>query len=205
MRSRREDNHASFSGLIRSQALAELWVCQISVVGPSVLQVLYLISHLIQHYQLFSRGPVNWNECQRWGKYKMCHVRGLFTVIGSIQNGENQAFNGVYVYVVFLICFKTNHVKFISCQHCSLKLQWTKDSLKNTVWNRWCFWCHKLPCNQSDQHVIVNQWISELSEWVAHLHIHRIAYSLLNEARVYSYIQSILRHEKNSRKKHLNM
>jgi len=35
----------------------------------------------------------------------------------------------------------------------SLKLQWTKDSLKNTVWNHWCFWRHKLPCNQSGQRV----------------------------------------------------
>jgi len=26
-------------------------------------------------------------------------------------------------------------------------------SLKNAVWNRWCFWRHKLPCNQSRQHV----------------------------------------------------
>jgi len=43
----------------------------------------------------------------------------------------------------------------------SLKLQCTKDSLKNTLWNRWCFWRHKPPWNQSDQRVIDNQWISE--------------------------------------------
>jgi len=35
----------------------------------------------------------------------------------------------------------------------SLKLQLTKDSLKNVVWNR-CFFHHKLPCTvyQSHQH-----------------------------------------------------
>jgi len=49
--------------------------------------------------------------------------------------------------------FKTNHVEihkstaFLSIF--SLKLQWT------TFWNRWCFWRHKLPCNQSDPH----EWV----------------------------------------------
>jgi len=37
-----------------------------------------------------------------------------------------------------------------------------KDSLKTVVWNRWCFWCHKLPCKQSYQQVVlwdaVNVW-----------------------------------------------
>jgi len=28
--------------------------------------------------------------------------------------------------------------------------------------NHWCFWRHTLPCNQSGQCVIVNQWI----QWV---------------------------------------
>jgi len=46
----------------------------------------------------------------------------------------------------------------------SLKPQWTKDSLKNAVWNRWCFWRHRRPWTQSDQRVIVNEWISEL-QW----------------------------------------
>jgi len=48
----------------------------------------------------------------------------------------------------------------------SLKLQWTKDSLKNAVWNPWCFWRHKLHCNQSRQCVIVKEWISVLV-WVS--------------------------------------
>jgi len=26
-----------------------------------------------------------------------------------------------------------------------------KTVSKNTVWNRWCFWRHKQPCNQSDE------------------------------------------------------
>jgi len=61
--------------------------------------------------------------------------------------GENQAFNAVYMSVVFLICFKTNqiHTSTPLLGVFSSKLQWTK----NTVWNPWCFWRHKLPFNQS--------------------------------------------------------
>jgi len=75
-------------------------------------------------------------------------------------------FNVVYVYGVCLKCFKTNYVQIHESTTpllsiFSLKLQWTR----NTVWNRWCFWRQKLPCNQSDQRVIVKEWISELSEW----------------------------------------
>jgi len=52
------------------------------------------------------------------------------------------------------------------------------------------------PCNQSDQRVI-NQWISELREWVeAGLICIFIESWILNEARVSSYIHDILRHEK---------
>jgi len=50
-----------------------------------------------------------------------------------------------YVYVVLNML----NMQFFS----PLKLQWTKDSLKNAVWNCWCFWRHKLPCNQLCQHV----------------------------------------------------
>jgi len=53
----------------------------------------------------------------------------------------------------FLKCFKTNNAQIHKSTPLlsifSLKLQWTKDSLKNQFRNRWCFWRHKLPCNQS--------------------------------------------------------
>jgi len=39
-----------------------------------------------------------------------------------------------------------------------------KTAVKDSLKNRWCFWRHKPHCNQSDQRVIVNQWISV--EWV---------------------------------------
>jgi len=82
----------------------------------------------------------------------------------------------LFVNVVFLICFKTNHVQIHKptplLSVFSLKMQWTKDTLKNTVWNCWCFWRHKLPC-------IVNEWLSELV-WVSgggtNLHIYRTIY-----------------------------
>jgi len=42
----------------------------------------------------------------------------------------------LYAYVAFLMCFKTNHVQMSTplLRIVSLKLQCTKDSLKNTVW-----------------------------------------------------------------------
>jgi len=66
---------------------------------------------------------------------------------------------------VFFICFKTNHEEINKStpllSFFSLKLQWNKDSHKNAVWNRWCFWHHKLlACIQSNQGVIVNEWLS---------------------------------------------
>jgi len=79
------------------------------------------------------------------------------------------------IYNTGLVVFGYFTAKFLHIA--PLKLQWTKDSLKNAIWNRWC---HKLACNQSRQHVIINEWISELV-WVsgggANLHIHRTAYT----------------------------
>jgi len=39
------------------------------------------------------------------------------------------------------------------CKYISRISAVNRDSLKNTFWNRWCFWRHKPPCNQSDQRV----------------------------------------------------
>jgi len=48
----------------------------------------------------------------------------------------NQTFNVVYVYVVFLKCFKTNHVLILKSAPLlsifSLELQWTKDTVSMT-------------------------------------------------------------------------
>jgi len=33
------------------------------------------------------------------------------------------------------------------CKYISRISAVNKDSLKNTFWNRWCFWRHKPPCN----------------------------------------------------------
>jgi len=70
----------------------------------------------------------------------------------------------------------------------SLKLQWTKDSLKYAFWNRWCFWCHKLLCSQSRQ--LVDLWAGV--KWVeADLISIFIEPHIPNEACMYSYIQAI--------------
>jgi len=71
--------------------------------------------------------------------------------------GVVKVFNVVYVYVGFLIWFKTNHVQInkstplLSIFLLKTAVNQSKDSLKNTVWNHWCFWRHKLPSNQSSQ------------------------------------------------------
>jgi len=82
----------------------------------------------------------------------------------------------------------------------SLKLQWIKDNLKNAVWNR----CLVFLMSKNNQSVIVNNWIAECwSEWVeAGLICIFIKPHILNVARVSSYIQAILKHEKKSKENH---
>jgi len=85
---------------------------------------------------------------------------------GTVHQWSNVINELCLVILVWLTCFllilNVSLIMYVVFCISSLKLQWTKDSLKNTFEIAGA-WRHKPPCNQSDQRVIDNQWISE---WV---------------------------------------